>query len=65
MNNDFLRILGANQNVFLIMIISGSFLVITASVGVTAAYSKNDCLVFLVIHQKYYKTYVYSLDIWA
>ena len=46
--NDFLRIVGANEIVFLVMIICGSFMVITASVGVTAAYSKNECLAFVV-----------------
>ncbi len=48
MSNDFLRILGVNQTVFLSMIICGAFLIVTASVGVAAAYSKNECLAFLV-----------------
>ena len=50
MSNDFLRILGVNQTVFLSMIICGAFLIVTASVGVAAAYSKNDCLAFFVSH---------------
>ena len=50
MSNDFLRILGVNQTVFLSMIICGAFLIVTASVGVAAAYSKNECLAFLVSH---------------
>ena len=48
MSNDFLRILGVNQTVFLSMIICGAFLIVTASVGVAAAYSKNECLAFFV-----------------
>ena len=48
MSNDFLRILGVNQTVFLSMIICGAFLKVTASVGGAAAYSKNECLAFLV-----------------
>lgn len=48
MNNDFLRILDMNQAVFLSMIICGAFLIVTASVGVSAAYSKNECLAFIV-----------------
>ena len=47
-NNEFLRMLGVNETVFLVMIMSGGFLVVTASVGVSAAYSKNECLAFIV-----------------
>jgi hypothetical protein len=39
---------GVNETVFLVMIISGAFMVVTASLGVTAAYSKSECLAFLV-----------------
>ena len=48
MSNDFLRILGVNHTVFLSMILCGAFLIVTASVGVAAAYSKNECLAYLV-----------------
>ncbi|CDW91127.1 tetraspanin family protein [Stylonychia lemnae] len=47
-NNDILKILGINQTIFLGMIICGSFLMVTAAVGVTAAYSKNHCLAFII-----------------
>ena len=47
-NNEFLKMLGANENVFLAMIMCGGFLIVTASVGVSAAYSKNEFLAFLV-----------------
>ncbi len=47
-NNEILTILGINQTIFLVMIISGCFLMVTAAVGVTAAYSKNQCLAFIV-----------------
>jgi hypothetical protein len=39
--------LGANETVFTCMIVCGGFLIITASVGVSAAYFKNECLAFL------------------
>jgi hypothetical protein len=58
MSNDFLRILGMNQAVFLSMIICGSFLIVTASVGVSAAYSKNECLAFVVSPKIIYKAIV-------
>lgn len=47
-NNEFLRMIGVNETVFLAMIMCGGFLIITASVGVSAAYSKNECLAFIV-----------------
>lgn len=47
-NNEFLRMLGVNETVFLAMIMCGGFLIVTASVGVSAAYSKNECLAFIV-----------------
>jgi len=40
--------LGVNESVFLAMIACGAFLIVTASVGVSAAYSKNECLAFIV-----------------
>ena len=47
-NNEFLRMIGVNETVFLAMIMCGGFLILTASVGVSAAYSKNECLAFIV-----------------
>jgi hypothetical protein len=47
-SNEFLRMIGVNETVFLAMIMCGGFLIVTASVGVSAAYSKNECLAFIV-----------------
>jgi len=46
-NNEFLKMIGANETLFTCMIVCGAFLIITASVGVSAAYSKSECLAFL------------------
>jgi hypothetical protein len=48
LNNDYLKMLGIDQMVFVGMIISGSFFMVTAAIGVTAAYSRNECLAFFV-----------------
>jgi hypothetical protein len=47
MGNDFLRLLEVNETVFVSMIVCGAFLIVTASVGITAAYTKNECISYL------------------
>ena len=54
--------LGANENVFMAMIMCGGFLIVTASVGVSAAHSKNECLAFLVMFSLLNLLWNYSLD---
>ena len=48
LNNNYLKILGLDQVMFVGMIMSGSFFMVTAALGVTAAYSRNQCLAFIV-----------------
>ena len=59
-SNEFLRMIGVNETVFLAMIMCGGFLIVTASVGVSAAYSKNECLAFIV--RMVFKFTLFSLD---
>jgi hypothetical protein len=47
--NDFFIMIGVDTYVSVIMICCGFFLLVTASIGCTAAASKNECLAFLVI----------------
>ncbi len=47
-DNNFLRMVGANSAVFSLMIMSGIFLILTAGIGMAAAYFKNECLAFIV-----------------
>jgi hypothetical protein len=48
LSNDFLKMVGMSQTVFVVMIVSGVMLLVTAAVGVTASYTKNQCLAFMV-----------------
>jgi hypothetical protein len=47
-DNDFLRMVGANNSIFSVMTMCGVFLIVTASIGIAAAYTKNHCLAFVV-----------------
>jgi hypothetical protein len=40
--------IGASQTLFVALMICGSLLIVTGSLGVSAAYSKNECLAFIV-----------------
>lgn len=46
--NEFLTMLEINQWLFVALVTCGSFLLVTAAVGVAAAYSKNHCMAFIV-----------------
>jgi hypothetical protein len=47
-NNEFLIMVNLDIAIFAIMITSGILLLVTAGIGITAAYTKNHCLAFLV-----------------
>lgn len=47
-SNEFFVMLGNENFISIVMICSGFFLLITASIGCTAAASKNEFLAFLV-----------------
>jgi hypothetical protein len=64
-NNDFFKIIGINEIVFLIMIICGAFLMLTASLGWTASATKNHCLAFVVSPSPFPKlTLMNSMVLW-
>jgi hypothetical protein len=47
--NDFFIMIGAEDYISIIMICCGFFLLVTASIGCTAAAAKNECMAFLVL----------------
>jgi hypothetical protein len=47
-NNNFLKMVDMHSQAFVVMVVFGCFMLVAAAIGVTASYTKNQCLAFVV-----------------